>query len=249
MKICYYLFMWRIAIPIAALVLVTTALAYYRVFISPSKNTKSVENKQITKLGSESTEESEQTSSLGYKNRLDRLEEKVASLSASKNVVTGSQTLITQDQFKTVETTIRDLQTRVSHLETGSPTTTQPSVSRSPTYIPLGSTGSTQTLDWTSIATLEADIDSADYNGYSNMYLEINIRSFQGNGKAFTRLFNKTDGTAVANSEVSTTSSDYTTLISSGFRVSSGKKTYRIQLKTLTGYAADVQFARIRVVF
>lgn len=238
----------RFILPIIAIVLVTIGIAYYRFFISPQSLSKPEHKKNIltdlTKLGNDQSEQ-QQLSNLDIGKRMKSLEEKVASVSAVK---TGTQPE-TNTGDKAMETAIRDLQARVATLEQTGSENNQAPPARSPAYIPLGSTGSSQALDWTSLATFEAEINSDDYTGYSSMYLEVNMRSFQGNGKAFARLSNKTDGTAVGNSEVSTTSSDYTTLTSSGFKLLGGKKTYRLQLKTLTGYAADVQFARIKVTF
>lgn len=239
----------RFILPIIAIVLVTIGIAYYRFFISPNSQSRLEHKKNIltdlTKLGNDQSEQKE-LGNLDTGKRLRSLEERVASLSAIK---TGTKTETNTGELKTVETAIRDLQARVATLEQTGSENNQATPAKSPAYIPLGSTGSSQALDWTSLATFEAEINSDDYTGYSSMYLEVNMRAFQGNGKAFARLFNKTDGTAVGSSEVSTTSSDYTTLTSSGFKLLGGKKTYRLQLKTLTGYAADVQFARIKVTF
>lgn len=234
----------RFILPIIAIIAITIGIAYYRFFISPQNLPKNEPKKNIlTDLTNT------ETSSLDDGKRLKSLEEKVASLSASSGLKNAPQTETNKDELKVVETAIRDLQARVATLEQTGSENNQPAQTRSPVYIPLGSTGSSQALDWTSLATFEVEINSDDYTGYSNMYLEVNMRAFQGNGKAFARLSNKTDGTAVGSSEVSTTSSDYTTVTSAGFKLSGGKKTYRLQLKTLTGYAADVQFARIRVTF
>jgi len=237
--------MWRIILPVAALILITVGIAYYRFFISPD-NQATIEPKKniLTNLV-----EKETSSNQDFPERLKSLEQKVALLASNSGLKNSPQTQTNQDQLKGVETAIKDLQSRVAILEQTGSGTNQTVQVRSPVYIPLGSTGSSQALDWTSIATFEAEINSDDYAGYTNMYLEVNMRAFQGNGKAFARLFNKTDGTAIVSSEISTTSSDYTSVISSGFKLSGGKKTYRLQLKTLTGYAADVQLARIKVTF
>lgn len=241
----------RFILPIIAIIAVTIGIAYYRFFISPQSLSKTEQKKNIitdlAKLGA--LEQKDVSSSLDVEKRLKSLEEKVASLSTGSGLKTGTQTETSQGELKAVEIAIRDLQAKVATLETTGSQNNQAPQDKSPAYIPLGSTGSSQAMDWTSLATFEAEINSDDYTGSSNMYLEVNMRAFQGNGKAFARLSNKTDGTAVGNSEISTTSSDYTTVTSSGFKLSGGKKTYRLQLKTLTGYASDVQFARIKVTF
>jgi hypothetical protein len=117
-------------------------------------------------------------------------------------------------------------------------------------YIPLGgSGGSVNTLNvYGDVTTTETIIDSGSYPGAKGVYLEADISIYQGNGTAFARLFNKTDGIAL-NSEVSTNSENYSLKTSGSFSLSSGKKTYLIQLKTNTGYAAQLNTARLRVEF
>lgn len=161
-----------------------------------------------------------------------------------------------QKQVNQIEDAVTDLQTKVSKLEGTSTTstTTQTSSSttttqRSPVYIPLGTDGSSISTDWTTVDTLQADIDPAEYSGYKSMQLELNLRVNQGNGKAFARLYNKAKGTAILSSEVSTTSPTYVYITSPTFTLPSGKENYRLQLKSLTGYSVDAQNIRIKVNF
>lgn len=116
-------------------------------------------------------------------------------------------------------------------------------------YIPLGYGGSsTRTTDFESIGATEIAINPSNYPGYKQMVFEANMRIFQGNGKGEARIFNKTDGTAILNSLVSTTSQDYSTQTSGGFTLP-GNKTYVVQLKSSTGYAVDLQLTRLRIDF
>ena len=129
-------------------------------------------------------------------------------------------------------------------------TQTSSSTSTSPKtlYIPIGYGGSgSSTTDFATVSGHEIIINSSDYSGYKQMVFEPNFRIFQGNGKAEVRLYNKTDGTAIQNSVVSSTSQDYSTKTSSGFTLSGGSKTYTVQAKSSTGYAVDLQLTRIRV--
>lgn len=117
-------------------------------------------------------------------------------------------------------------------------------------YIPIGYGGSgSSTTDFATVLGHEVTINSADYSGYKQMVFEPNFRIFQGNGKGEVRLYNKTDGTAVLPSVLSTTSQDYSTKTSSGFTLSGGSKTYTVQTKSSTGYAVDLQLTRVRVEF
>ena len=90
---------------------------------------------------------------------------------------------------------------------------------------------------------------TADYSGYTSMQFEANIQIFQI-GTAYARVSNKTDGTSILSSEISTTSTSYTSVSSAKFNLPGGKKDYQLQLKSqITGYAASVQNARIKVNF
>lgn len=155
---------------------------------------------------------------------------------------------------------IADLQEKVASLEAIAKITpdatrkvsyVQSNAQKAPVYIPLGS--GTLTPDhannWYTVNVPQAAIDPADYPGYSAMQLEITMRAFQGNGLASARLFNSNESTAILNSEVSTAMENFTLLTSGGFRLPVGKKTYRIQIKSATGYEVDFQDARIRVNF
>ena len=166
----------------------------------------------------------------------------------------------TEGKIQNLEAIVSELSKRISALEQSpSPivqlptsttsTTTTTSTAKYPLYIPIGTGGGSSAFDWTTINTSEVEIDPADYSGYTNMYLEVELKSYQGNGRAYARLINYTDSTGLAASEVSTTSENYTTVVSSGFKLGSGKKKYRLQLKTLTGYEASTQSVRIKVVF
>lgn len=153
-------------------------------------------------------------------------------------------------QIKSLEDSVADLKNEIASLKSSSSTTqTAATTKQAPVYIPLGSSDSSSTTDWTTVVTPQVEIDPADYPGYTKMYLEATVRVFQGNGSGYVRLFNNTDGLAILSSEISTTSGSYNTVVSGSFNLNSGKKQYRLQLKSLTGYEVSVQFARIKVVF
>lgn len=179
-------------------------------------------------------------------------ESKAKSEELNKSIDPTNRSL--EDRIKLLEASLTVLERRQDIVEkstgvsTGS-TTTSSTGALPPSYIPLGSGGSTSATDWTSVDNLDVSINPADYPGYKSMQLEVSLRTFQGNGQAYARLYNNDDGLAIPTSEVSTTSENYNWQNSATFTLSSGKKTYKIQLKTLTGYEASVQSARIRVNF
>lgn len=150
----------------------------------------------------------------------------------------------------TLEQTVSNLQKQVDSLKlTPTQQTSNSTTTKTPVYIPLGWSGTTTALDWTSLPTQTIFINSDDYPGMSGVTFEAKLRAYQGSGTAFARLFNKDDNVTVTSSDVSTTSSDYNWVSSVRFSLATGKKTYVLQLKTLTSYMADIQDARLKISF
>lgn len=150
-----------------------------------------------------------------------------------------------------IEKSLLDLQAKIAKLEL-STTTQVPAQSTSnkyPLYIPLGAGGEVGDRGFYSVSNYQVTIDTADYSGYKNMQLEVNLRLVQSVGEAKARLFNSTDNSAIASSDVSTTSDKATLVTSGNFTLPSGKKTYVLQVQSTQGYTVQVQNARIKVNF
>ncbi len=206
----------------------------------------------VSGLTSSPATEQERISSL--ENKVEVLEKQVGNSTtpASSPLAKPSASSSLDQRLSSVELTAQSLQGQINQLKiSGNTTTSAPatSPSKAPAYIPLGWIGAISALDWVTVTTQEFTIDPADYPGYQSMQFEVNLRIYQGNGKAYARLLNNTDGTAMQNSEVSTTSQDYNWVSSATFVLPSGKKAYRMQLKSSTSYEAGVQNARIKVNF
>jgi len=198
------------------------------------------------------TTEQTATTSAGLADRVKELEFTVSDLLKKSSTVstsgTGSTTSL-DTKVKALETSINDLSTRIAKLEASPAPSSITSTSKSPAYISLAASGSSSVGDWVTVSGTVVTIDTADYPGYTSMQFESNIQVFQI-GTAYARISNKTDGTSVLSSEISTTSTSYTNLTSSKFSLPGGKKDYQLQLKSqITGYAASVQNARIKVNF
>jgi hypothetical protein len=116
-------------------------------------------------------------------------------------------------------------------------------------FIPIGIGGSSTGTDWTVINTQEIEIDTSEIPGYLAAFLTVELKVKDGNGKAFARLFNVTDNTPIYSSEVSVSNSDFTPITSGSFTLATGKKKYRLQLKSLTGYQVDVQLSKLKISF
>lgn len=117
------------------------------------------------------------------------------------------------------------------------------------TYIPMGLGGTSSSTDWTVINTQEIEVDPTEFPGYLGANLIVELKVKDGNGMAYARLFNVTDNTPVYSSEVSTSSGDFTPVTSGSFVFATGKKKYRLQLKSLTGYQVDVQLTKVKISF
>lgn len=165
-----------------------------------------------------------------------------------------------QSESENLEVKVKSLEDKIASLEsqlsqTGSPSETSSktlvsSSSSAPQYIyALGTAAEVTSVNqWETISSLQITIDPSQFPGYKNMQLEAFIRLHQGNGKMFVRLYHQGTGLAIPESEISTSSENNIWLASSPFTLSE-KKTYRFQLKSLTGYKAYLEDARVKVNF
>lgn len=151
----------------------------------------------------------------------------------------------TEAKIKNLESLVTSLQQQIDQLKNTS--TTTPTSSKSVVYIPLGGSVSSTSQDWATIEGFQISLDPADYPGFKNMQLEVNIKLAQSIGTGYVRLM--TGGSAVASSDASTTAATYTLASSGNFTLASGRKTYQLQIKTDKGYELYLQSARIKVNF
>lgn len=195
-----------------------------------------------------------QTPAADTNDRLRTLEETVVLLSekvagqksapASVNQTT-SWGGVPENRVKNLEDTVASLQKQIDALKTSS----NPVSSKTPVYIPIGSGGVSTDQNYSSLEGFQVSIDPGDYSGYTSMVLEVNAKLSQQVGIGYVRLYNSTDNSAVSSSEVSFTSDKYTLGISSTFKLSGGKKTYQLQLKSSQGRDLYLQNVRLRVNF
>lgn len=187
------------------------------------------------------------------------LEAKVEALSnqisGGINVAQATNSSSIETRIKTLETTIVDLQKQLAIVKANSTTkpvvVTQTSTTnpKYPLYIPLGSSGSLGDRNYLAVDGYEVSIDPADYPGYKTMNLEVSLRLIESVGVVNARVFNFSDNSGISASVVSTNSSTFKLLSSSGFTLPSGRKTYRLQVQSTEGYTVQVNEARIKVNF
>ena len=154
----------------------------------------------------------------------------------------------TDSRLKQAEGAITELKARVSSLEKATPVPVQSSKS-STIYIPLGSGGGPWANgDWYSLNEYEISLDPGNYPGYTGMILEVTFRLAESAGTGSVRLYNTSDS-SVTSSQLDATSSSFSVQSSSSFKLASGAKTYKLQIKSSQGKDLFIQSARIKVNF
>lgn len=136
-----------------------------------------------------------------------------------------------QSKVDTLESSGSALVTKLNSLQAAtSPTTSQSSAKKSPVLIPINAGGTVNSTTWTNLTSGNITIDPADYPGYKNAYLIINLSVNVGQGAAFAQIVNPQNTLAIIPSRVTTNSYLLVTLTSGPFRLPEGSNVYTIQL-------------------
>ncbi|MCJ7792457.1 MAG: hypothetical protein MUP45_00545 [Candidatus Marinimicrobia bacterium] len=114
-------------------------------------------------------------------------------------------------------------------------------------YIPLG-TGSTKSQDWEAINGAEAVIDLANYPQIKSIIFEASIRIPTANGRVYAKLYNVTEQHDVWYSEVSSEGPVSQREESKEISLGSGRKLYRVMMKSTMSYEAILDSARIKII-
>lgn len=132
---------------------------------------------------------------------------------------------------------------------TSSSTTT--SSKKSIDYITLNGPVATTSTQWVDIPGVEVYIDLAgDYGKGAFASWEGTLKVAYGNGQAYARLFDVTNGRAVDGSEISTTgNSDYKLVTSGNISLWAGNNLYRLQLKSLNSLEVTFFTGRIKITY
>lgn len=187
---------------------------------------------------------SDTNTSQDLQSQIDSLKKQVDSLRQTSN----------DTRITVLETGVADLRAQIIKLSsssnsTSTTTTTTSSSSKSPSYIPVGSgAGPWSDSSWHTIPEYQIVINPGDYSGYTSMQLEVIFRVIDPTGTAKVRLYNTTDSKVIS-SELSTSSSTFILKTSSEFQLSSGSKTYQLQVENTAGKDVLIQTARIKVNF
>ena len=232
--------MLKILAPVILVIIILTGFAFYKFLTPKAPATLDLPQNPVT-----SPHPSATPSPVGGYSR-------VVSPSLNKTPLPASAS--TNDRISTLESMISVLQKKVESLEKNSSvtqisTTTSTSTQKSPVYITLASGGSSNSSTYSYLSPYEIAIDTVDYSGYKNMQLEINMSVPEIVGSAYARLYNATDSKDIIGSEVNTASRDPIWLTSSSFSLTSGKKTYQLQIKSTESRLVNIQSARIKINF
>lgn len=225
--------------------LVLGGLGYWRFFAA---------NRSLTSSKLESVEESVEVPKTlpgaSLEDRVQSLEDATTSLVSKVNATPKPATDPALDsRLKIVEGSITELKARVSSLENASPAPSATSSKNPSVYIPLGSGGGPWgNRDWFSLAEYEISLDGANYPGYTGMVLEVTFRLAEAVGTGSVRLYNTTDSSATSG-QVDTSSTGFTLKTTGSFKLASGTKTYKLQIKSTEGKDLFIQSARIKVNF
>ena len=217
----YFLTMLKTALMLLP-VFVIIALAFW--FLLPGKNAPVIISDQ-----KQTTDISQLT---GLNAKLDTLKNKVDSLESSNSALLSKiSELQTTKNSKRVATVVNNSK-------------------KSPVLIPINPGGNVNSTSWTNLTSGSIIVDPADYPGYKNAYLIINLSVYVGQGIAFAQLVNPVSTLAIIPSQVSTNSYSPVSLTSGPFQLPTGSNTYTVQLKTLTeGYPAQAADSFLQVTY
>lgn len=117
------------------------------------------------------------------------------------------------------------------------------------TYVPMGTTATTTSMDWVNVddSAVYIDIEN-DYGKDSAVFWQASLKVAHGNGQAFARLYDDTHKIAVDGSEISTTNNASYTQVSSGnLPFWKGRNLYKVQIKSLNSFEVTYSSGKIKV--
>jgi hypothetical protein len=195
-----------------------------------------------------------------YLNEVKRLNESTVTTNYDNFVPTASPAVpsmeasqILQDYKTYVDQKYMEILDKVSTLSAGVKTTNvyiTPKPSSKTTqvsYLPIVGNGSTLETDWVNVYGTDFYFDKKDFPGFKKAYFEANLKLFNGNGKAYARLYDVTHGVGVQGSGVETKSQLPELVVSGEVSLWEGKNLYRVQIKSLTADTAIYETGRLKI--
>lgn len=115
-------------------------------------------------------------------------------------------------------------------------------------YMPVPGDGATLENKWIDLPGTEFYLATQDYPGLKEAYFEANMKLLNGNGMAYSRLFDMTAGIEVWGSETKTASQKFNSISSAKLTLRNGNHLYRVQAKSLTADTAIFNGGRIKII-
>jgi hypothetical protein len=115
-------------------------------------------------------------------------------------------------------------------------------------YVPIPGNGSTLNNSWTSFSGTDFYFNESDFPGLKEVYFESNMKLLNGNGLAFVRLFDVTNGVEIWGSEVQTSFQTDTLIVSGKLTIRNGNNLIRVQAKSLTADTTVFSAGRLKVI-
>lgn len=181
-------------------------------------------------------------------------------------VIVNDDTQTSQTSLTDLNQKIDDLETKVDSLESSNSalveqlstlksqssknSNSQPSSKKNPVLLPINPGGSIDSTTWSNLTTGTVTVDPADYPGYKNAYLIMNLSVYVGQGTAYAQLVNAQNGLAIIPSRVQTGSYQPVNLTSGPFQLPAGSNTYTIQMYTqVPGYPAQAGDSFLQITY
>lgn len=182
----------------------------------------------------------------------------------SAPVIVNEDTQTSQTSLTDLNQKINDLESKVDSLESSNSALLQklnnlpsPNLkstnlqsSKTPVLLPINPGGSINSTTWENLTSGTVTVDPADYPGYKNAYLIMNLSVYVGQGTAYAQLVNTQNGLAIIPSMVQTGSYQPVNLTSGPFQLPAGSNTYTIQMYTqVPGYPAQAGDSFLQITY
>lgn len=114
-------------------------------------------------------------------------------------------------------------------------------------YINLTNVGLTTRNEWADLNGTDFAFDTGVYGNVKEVRWIPKIKTSASGGEASSRLFDVTNGISVPGSEVSTRNTSFTEVESAAVTLKSSRSTYRVQIKTLSGYETNFEGGKLKI--
>ena len=179
--------------------------------------------------------------------------------SGQPNPLTSSEG--SSSSYQELETKVNQLENRLAQIQNtptveADATTVTPlpppkqqvsRTSKTTSYMPIPGSGSILSYDWINLSGTEFYFNPADFPGFTDVRFEANMQLFNGNGLAFLRLFDVTNGIEIWGSQIQTDSQNSTVVVSDSVQFRPGNNLVVVQAKSLTADTTVFNSGRLKI--